>query len=748
MGEAICLIIDVGATASAKPADDPNAPSFLDAALECASLFVERKLFAETKDEIGVVLFGTEETRNALDYEHVRVMERGLARADWETVAFLREHVKGTNIEPDWIDALVVGLDFLKTQSTDRKFAALKIVLFSELGCRSSNDQLDIIIRGMKNLDNIDFTHIGPDWSHNDVDFGGPASNGTGGDGSQAPGPSRGEPEKPSHWHPAKPKSQIQMENEEMINQMVSETDGTVCSLDDALAIFLFKSKRGKRPWPWKVVFEIGPDIRISTTGYIQVRRENPKSWKRCLARSTEVEELKPETMLVKNNEDQDLIEPEDVVTSYQYGRSLVSITEQDEAGAKFEGGPKSMCLFGFVDRAEIQLSDLAGNGTMVFLPTEDDDQSAAALSALAQAMQELGMVAIVRKVYNRSSVPRLGVLAPEEDEDGERLLVYCDLPFAEDRRELVFRSLIDRRHMPTEAQVSAVDDLIDAMALEAEEEGGGTGWLLNPEEMMNPGYQYLFQSLTARALQGGGPGRPLPAVPRHLTACLEPPPASLAAAQPVLDRIRELFPLEEAATTAGQKAGKRTGQSVFGTQEPTAEAAAAEQENGAVTEEEQARKRLKVEDLGFEDRNITVVGSATPVEDFRYLLSHVVTTGATLRSAGTQLEGVISRLIASAFGTDLNPKIISCLQAYREECATRQQPDYYNSFIRTLQDTAGKQLWQDIIAANLGLLAEEEATGGASREEADTFARAVTAKHEAPAAKEEEEEEDMFELL
>jgi hypothetical protein len=53
--------------------------------------------------------------------------------------------------------------------------------------------------------------------------------------------------------------------------QVVSETDGTVCTLDDALAVFLFKSKRGKRPWPWKVVFEIGPDIRISTIGYIQV---------------------------------------------------------------------------------------------------------------------------------------------------------------------------------------------------------------------------------------------------------------------------------------------------------------------------------------------------------------------------------------------------------------------------------------------------------------------------------------------
>jgi hypothetical protein len=53
--------------------------------------------------------------------------------------SLIREHVKGTNIEADWIDALIVGLDFLKTESADRKLAALKIVLFSELGCRFEN---------------------------------------------------------------------------------------------------------------------------------------------------------------------------------------------------------------------------------------------------------------------------------------------------------------------------------------------------------------------------------------------------------------------------------------------------------------------------------------------------------------------------------------------------------------------------------------------------------------------------------
>jgi hypothetical protein len=35
-------------------------------------------------------------------------------------------------------------------------------------------------------------------------------------------------------------------------------------------------------------------------------------------------------------------------------------------------------------------------------------------------------------------------------------------------------------------------------------------------------------------------------------------------------------------------------------------------------------------------------------------------------------MEDVILRLIGSAFGTDLNPKIISCLQAYRCAIALR----------------------------------------------------------------------------
>jgi len=85
-------------------------------------------------------------------------------RADWDTVKYLQQHVEGTDVESDWIDAVVVALDFLKTETEGKKYSALKIVLFSDLGTKADPDQLEIIIGGMKLLNNIDFTHIGPDW--------------------------------------------------------------------------------------------------------------------------------------------------------------------------------------------------------------------------------------------------------------------------------------------------------------------------------------------------------------------------------------------------------------------------------------------------------------------------------------------------------------------------------------------------------------------------------------------------------
>jgi len=717
MAEAICIILDTGRTASQKP---PNSPSFLEASLECASLFVERKLFGESKDEIAVVLFGADDTKNTLDYDGINVLGRGLAQADWEIITYIREHVKGTDKEGDWIDAVVVALDFLKTASEQKKFSALKIVLFSELGIEADPDQLEMIIRGMKMLGNVDFTHIGPGWEDGDS---APSGDGDDDDGHQnGDSDHRGEPSKNKTLSfPVKPRTAIQKANEEIVGQLVQETDGMICSLDLAIQTFLYKNKKGKKGTPWKVCFTIGPDIKINTCGYVYVRREQPKTWKKCLARGGEGEELRPETSYVRNNENQDPIDQDDLVMSYKYGTELVTISSADEAAAKFEGGPKSMTLFGFLSRGDIKASDLVGDGSMVFIPVEDDTNSQAAWAALIQAMVEMDMVAIVRKVYNKNSIPRLGILTPEVGEEGETFLSYVELPYAEDVRDLQFPSL----PAPSDEQLSVMDELIDVMMLTEESEEGNVD-VLKTEEMLNPNFQYLFQALRHRAIH---PGRVLPPPAEHITSLLHLPSEIEEAAQPVFERMNEVFKTK----VIESKKVKRTAESVFGKEE--------------VTPSQEKKQKLD-SDISLDlAAPVTEVGSTNPVEDFRYLLSTSVSNNITFNSLAQQMEAVVIRLLSSAFGSDMNTKIVQCLTAYREEASTRGVPDMYNKFIRRVKECLGikARLWLDIAEADLGLISNSEVAGGASEKEAAEFLLPPTESTEAVF---DDDDDDMLDML
>ena len=285
MSEAACIILDTGFTASQKP---EGGRSFLDISQELASLFVERRLFSESKDEISLILAGSEETSNPMDYDNISVFERGFAPADWDLVTFLRSHVEGTQVEADWLDSVIVAMDLLRTAQEGRdpkkKFSALRIFLFSELGVPCSNDKLDTVLQGMTMLNNLEFTFIGPGWKKDDDDDDGGDKNG---DSDPGPSTSKGEPSKPNSrkLYPTKTMSRVQETNGLIVDQLVRQTDGDTSTLDEALDEMLFKQKKVKKPHPWKVCFSLGPNIKINTTGYVLTRREAPKSWKRCLAK-------------------------------------------------------------------------------------------------------------------------------------------------------------------------------------------------------------------------------------------------------------------------------------------------------------------------------------------------------------------------------------------------------------------------------------------------------------------------------
>ena len=44
----------------------------------------------------------------------------------------VREHVVGTGVEADWVDGLVVALDYLRRETEGKKYTTLKIVIFRE----------------------------------------------------------------------------------------------------------------------------------------------------------------------------------------------------------------------------------------------------------------------------------------------------------------------------------------------------------------------------------------------------------------------------------------------------------------------------------------------------------------------------------------------------------------------------------------------------------------------------------------
>ena len=399
--------------------------------------------------------------------------------------------------------------------------------------------------------------------------------------------------------------------------------------------------------------------------------------------------ELKPETKYVRDCEgegekEEEEVGQDDMVLGYRYGREIVTISEEDEASVKFDGGPKSMTLFGFLPLSELKFHQLVGDGSMIFLPTEGDVNSGRAWAALVQAMLELKVVAVVRKVYSRISAPRLGALVPEYNEEGELVVVWVELPFAEDIKHLEFPSL-----PPASAEQSEMmDSLVDQMMLCDEEVD-----VFPVSEILNPSHQHVFESLTHRALY---PGQILPGPSQHILHSISPREEIFTSAQPLFQQMQEIFKTK--------------------TKEDLRKRKTSEEEE---EEEEYQSKRIKTDEVSH-------VGAVTPVADFRYLLAHSVTSSTSLDQLCLQLETVIMDLLASPFSSDLTRKILSCLTAQREESVARQRPELYNGLIRRVKTALaekGKQrLWLEIVEANLGLIAHSEVAGGVAELEAHDF--------------------------
>ncbi|GAB1285069.1 X-ray repair cross-complementing protein 5 [Apodemus speciosus] len=733
---AVVLCVDVGV---AMGNSFPGEESPIEQAKKVMTMFVQRQVFSESKDEIALVLYGTEGTHNALagedQYQNITV-HRHLMLPDFD----LLEDI-GNKIQPS-------------SQQADlgKKFGKKHIEVFTDLSSPFSQDQLDIIMCNLKKSGiSLQFFLPFP------IDKNGEP--GERGDCSSIL----------DHCAPSFPQKGLteqQKEGVRMVRRVMLSLEG-----------------------------EDGLDEIYSFRGIVQEKFK--KSWIVVDARTLKKEDIQKETVYCLNDDDETEVSKEDTIQGYRYGSDIIPFSKVDEEQMKYKSEGKCFSVLGFCkssQRKELkkkQMRSAAQNHTghallnkpqapapgmvhrrffmgyqvLKVFAAKDDEAAAVALSSLIHALDELNMVAIVRYAYDKRANPQVGVAFPYI-KDAYECLVYVQLPFMEDLRQYMFSSLKNNKKCtPTDqahyvalaaleltvetrrAQLSAIDDLIDSMSLvKKNEEEDIIEDLFPTSKIPNPEFQRLYQCLLHRALHLQ---EPLPPIQQHILNMLDPPTEMKAKCEIPLSKVKTLFPLTEVV----KKKNQVTAQDVF-------------QDKLIICwahEEGPAAKKYKTEEeeglisiSSLAEGNVTKVGSVNPVDNFRVLIRQKIASfeeAIHFDPSSLQLTSVIEQFLDTN-ETLYFMKSMDCIKAFREEAIQFSEEKRFNSFLEALREKVEiKQLnhfWEIVVQDGVTLITKDEGPGSAvTAEEATKFlAPRDKAKEDAAELEEGGDVDDLLDMI
>uniref|UniRef100_A0A2K6L371 X-ray repair cross-complementing protein 5 n=1 Tax=Rhinopithecus bieti TaxID=61621 RepID=A0A2K6L371_RHIBE len=636
---AVVLCMDVGFTMSNSI---PGVESPFEQAKKVITMFVQRQVFAENKDEIALVLFGTDGTDNPLSggdqYQNITV-HRHLMLPDFDLLEDIESKIQPGSQQADFLDALIVSMDVIQHETIGKKFEKRHIEIFTDLSSRFSKSQLDIIIHSLKKCD-ISLQFFLP-FSLGMEDGSGDRGDGTFRLGGHGPSfPLKGITEQQKEGLEIVKMVMISLEGEDGLDEIYSFSESL-----RKLCVFK-KIERHSIHWPCRLT--IGSNLSIRIAAYKSILQERVKRLGQLWMQNPEKRRYSKETVYCLNDDDETEVLKEDIIQGFRYGSDIVPFSKVDEEQMKYKSEGKCFSVLGFCKSSQVQRRFFMGNQVLKVFAARDDEAAAVALSSLIHALDDLDMVAIVRYAYDKRANPQVGVAFPHIKHNYE-CLVYVQLPFMEDLRQYMFSSLKNsKKYAPTEAQLNAVDALIDSMSLAKKDEKTDTLEDLFPTtKIPNPRFQRLFQCLLHRALH---PREPLPPIQQHIWNMLNPPAEVTSKSQTPLSKIKTLFPLIEA-----KKKDQVTAQDIF-------------QDNH---EDGPTAKKLKTEQGGahfsvssLAEGSVTSVGSVNPAENFRVLVKQ---KKASFEEASNQLINHIEQFLDTN-ETPYFMKSMDCIRAFREE--------------------------------------------------------------------------------
>lgn len=707
--DATVLLVDVGcAMREATTVAGLVKISKTDVAVGMARSFMQQKLLFSPKHEVGIVLFGAKETKNDLQedgYENVFVGRDGTIAAP--TIDALRYLTDASRIcggeESDAVNGLVVTLDLLIKRTREQKYRK-SIYLITDNTSVAPGDE--DILECVKQLEStgtqLHVVVVGAsDWGE---------------------------------WAPLA----------EMSPGV--QTLPLVAAMRECSLCVKQVEQRAKV----RLSLVLSPDVQIPVGVYtrtVPVRLPTLRKRSR-LAAAVPPEHQKTDKVIVErtyhvaDDPDGEEVKAEDRIKGHKYGKSIVPMSEYDEAALMYTCD-RTLTGLGFALANSVYPEHSLGHIETI-AADKGDKRAYFAFESLVDAMLAEGRVLIARYSFRKNSPPRMVVLHPNKAEAGQASTLEMQyLPFMEDVREWSFASLPE----PSREQRNAVSLLVDAMDLEHDFVGSTAGVSsvrtlesLCPEDTNNPSLRRFYDFLVQRAMD---PSAKVPPPAPAVGNTIELPPQ-------VLERLRSSKVVERLSSTFGlAKVEKQTGKRKRFWREAIADKR--RERVGAFGEVDTTRIKTvaivkkdekeeeKMKDEASQDRHggaagmaLPVgppprihIGTVNPVQDFNHWLAQ---RGGGIDVVGTaieQMRGVTERLVDE--DDDFHPKAIHCLTALRRGCVCEGEVAAFNDFARKLRVIGGigrrARFWEKARNLGLGLITDVEVpTSSVSAEDARAF--------------------------
>ncbi|KAB1669128.1 hypothetical protein ES319_1Z064900v1 [Gossypium barbadense] len=671
--EKLVLLLDVG----------PSMHGVLSEVEKLCSMLVEKKLIFSKYDELGVVVFGTEESNNDLTtevggYQNITVLQ-DIKVVDGDLVDTLQKLPRGT-VDGDFLDAIVVGMDMLIKKYKDLHKGKKRLCLITNAihpikdpfeG--SKEDQVMTIAeqmaaQGMK----IESIVVRGRFSRD-------ANKG------------------------------VMDENDHLLSIFSKKTHTRTVYVDTPTSLLgALKTRRVTPVTVFRGHLELSPQMKIKVWVYKKTQEEKFPTLKKYSEKAPASNKLATHQVKVSyeyksvDGSSNSVIPPEQRIKGYRYGPQVVPISTAEWDAVKFKP-EKGIKVLGFTDASKIKRHCYMKD-VYLFIAEPGNTRATLAVSAIARAMKEMNAVAILRCVWRQGQQNVVvGVLTPNISQNDKipDSFYFNVLPFAEDVREYQFPSFnsFPASWQPNDQQQKAADELVQMLDLAP----SGKEALL-PEFTPNPVLERFYRHLELKAKQ---PDAAVPPLDETLKKIIEPDPELVAENKSVFDALHRHFELKQNPKL------KKSSRQWYQEKQSGSNAHVS---GGQAVNSIENQPPVKIEKIG----------DLTPVQDFEAMMSQR-DNPEWVEKAIKELREKILALLIHPDGEDKYQKAVECVAALRKGCIIEQEPGPYNDLMHRIrqycEEKGIKSLPQLLASRDLTLISKSEAEdSNVTAEEARSF--------------------------